>query len=54
MNVYGYDPKVGSKHACIVNAAVTYDQPKTGQVIILLINQAIDEGLDHCLCPMKC
>ena len=38
VNVYRYDPKVGSKHVCIVDAAVAYTEPKTGQVVILLLN----------------
>ena len=56
MNVYGYNPKAGSKHARIVNAAVAYTFPETGQVIILSINQAIKmKGLDnHLLCLMQC
>ena len=33
VNVFGYYPKVKSKHACIVDAAVAYDAPKTGQVV---------------------
>ena len=56
MNVYGYDHKAGSKHACIVNANVAYTKLETGQVVILLINQAIEmKGLDHhLLCMMQC
>ena len=56
VNVFGYNTKAGSKHACIVNAVVAYTEPKTGQVVILLINQAIEmKGLDHHpLCPMQC
>ena len=55
VNVFGYDPKVGLKHACIVNAAVAYTEPETGQVVILLINQAIEmKGLNHhLLCLMQ-
>ena len=54
--VYGYNPKAGSKDACIVDAAVAYAVPETGQVVILSINQAIEmKGLDyHLLCPMQC
>ena len=53
VNVYGYDPKVGSKHACIVDIMVVYDEPKAD---IFLIHQAIEiKGLDHhLLCPMHC
>ena len=56
VNVYGYDPKAGSKHACIVYTTITYIIPETGQVVILSINQAIEmKGLNHhLLCPMQC
>ena len=56
MNVYGYDPKAGLKHACTVDATVAYTEPETGQVVILLINQAIEmKGLGHhVLCLMQC
>ena len=48
MNVFGYNPKVGSKHVCTVNATVNYTEPKTGCIVILLINKAIEmKGLDH-------
>ena len=55
VNVYGYDPKSGSKHACLVDATVIYIEPKTGQVALLLINQVIEmKDLDHnILCPMN-
>ena len=55
VNVFGYNTKVGSKCACIVNAAVAYTEPETDQVVILLINQAIEmKGLDHHLfSPMQ-
>ena len=48
--------KVRSKHAHVVGATVAYIEPETGQVVILLINQAIEmKGLDHyLLCPMQC
>ena len=56
MNVYGYDPKVKLKHACIINVTITYTEPEKGQVAILLTNQAIEKkGLDHhIVCPMQC
>ena len=54
-NVFGYNPKTGSKHACIVNATVSYTESETGQVVILSINQAIEmKGLNHHLLPMQC
>ena len=47
MNVFGYDPNEGLNHACIVNTTVAYTEPETGQVIILLINQALEmKGFD--------
>ena len=54
VNVFGYDQKAGLKHACIVNATVAYTKPKTGHIVILLINQMIEMmGLDHhLLCPI--
>ena len=53
MNVYGYDPEVGSKHACIVDVPVIYDEMETDQAVI---NQVIKmECLDHhLLCSMQC
>ena len=42
MNVYGYDPKVRSKYAFIVNVAVNSTEPETDQIVILLINQVIE------------
>ena len=42
VNVTAYDPALGSvKDLNVVNAAVAYDSPLTGEVIILNINQAI-------------
>ena len=56
VNVYGYNPKAGSKHAHIVNAAVAYRETETGHVVIPLLNQASEtKGLSyHFLCLMKC
>ena len=56
VNVYGYDPKAGSKHTCIFNVTVAYTVPKTDQVVILSINQATEmKGLNHhLLLPMQC
>ena len=48
MNIYGYYPKVGSKCAHKIGAIVAHIKPETGQVVIFLINQAIEmNGLDH-------
>ena len=42
VNVHAYDPSMGSKqNMSIVNAAVAYDCPHTGEVLIFKINQAI-------------
>ena len=56
MYVFGYDHRVGSKHAFIVDFTVTYDEYEKGQVFILLIHQAMEvKGLNHhLLCPMQC
>ena len=56
VNVYGYDPKAGFKGACIVNATVAYTESESCQVIIFLLNQAIEvKSLEyHHLCPMQC
>ena len=56
VNVYEYEFKAGSKHACKVNATVVYDQPELGQVVIFLFNQAIEMKVlnHHPLCPMQC
>ena len=56
VNVFGYNPKVASMHAFIVHATIAYTEPKTGQVVILSINQGIVmKGLHHhLLCSMQC
>ena len=56
MNAFGYNSKAILKHTYIVKATVAYTEPKTGHVVILLINPAIEmKGLDHHLfCPMQC
>ena len=42
VNVHAYDPTMGSQqNMSIVNAAVAYDCPHTGEVIILKVDQAI-------------
>ena len=48
MNVFGFNLKAGSKHACIVDAAISYGEPKMGQIYFILINQVIEiKGIDH-------
>ncbi len=54
--VEGYDPSLGTKTYAIVSGALAYDDPVTGEVIHLVINQAIHiPYLDHhLLSPMQC
>ena len=56
VNVHAYDPSLGSQQdMSIVNAAVAYDCPHTGEVLIFKINQAIQiESMSHnLLCIMQ-
>ena len=41
VNVYSYDPKYGHRSAKMVDGAVGYHDPQSGQKFILMINQAI-------------
>ncbi len=54
--VEGYDPSLGTKTYATVCRALAYDDPVTGKVYHLVINQAIHiPHLDHhLLCPMQC
>ena len=54
--VKGYDPSLGTKTYATINRALAYDDPVTGKVYHLVINQAIHiPHLDHhLLCPMQC
>jgi hypothetical protein len=54
--VEGYDPSLGTKTYATVSKALAYDDPVTGEVYHLVINQAIHiSHLDHhLLCPMHC
>ncbi len=54
--VKGYDPSLGTKTYATVSGALAYDDPVTGKVCHLVINQAIHiPHLDHhLLCPMQC
>ena len=56
VSVYSYDKEDGCKEYRTVSAAVAYDHPQTGQVYMLVINQAIKIPLlqNHSLCPMQC
>ena len=56
VTVTGYDPKQGCvKDLKVVAAVLAYDCPKTGEVIILRINQAIyiKSMSNNLLCPMQ-
>ena len=54
--VEGYDPSLGTKTYATVSRVLAYDDPVTGKVYHLVINQAIHiPHLDHhLLCPMQC
>jgi hypothetical protein len=54
--VNGYDPSLGTKTYTTVSRVLAYDDPVTGKVYHLVINQAIHiPHLDHhLLCPMQC
>ncbi len=53
--VEDYDPSLGTKTYTTVSGALAYDDPMTGKVYHLVINQAIHiPHLDHhLLCPMQ-
>ncbi len=54
--VVGYDESLRSKTYQTVSGVVAYDDPQTGRMLHLIINQAIHiPHLEHhLLCPMKC
>ncbi len=54
--VEGYDPSLGTKTYATVSKALAYDDPMTGEVYHLVINQAIHiPHLDHhLLCSKQC
>jgi hypothetical protein len=54
VSVVGYDKSLGSKTYQTVSGVVAYDDPQTGRMLHLIINQAIHiPHLDHhLLCPM--
>jgi hypothetical protein len=56
VSVVGYDESLGSKTYQTVSGVVAYDDPETGRMLHLIINQAIHiPHLDHhLLCPMQC
>jgi hypothetical protein len=53
--VKGYDPSLGTKTYALVSRGLAYDDPMTGKVYHLVINQAIHiPHLDHhLLCPVQ-
>ena len=56
MNVTGYDPRMGSKRDIkVVAAVVAYDDPATGETVMLQVNQAIYIPTieANLLCPMQ-
>ena len=56
VNVLGYDPKLGSmKNMAIVSAALAYDDPTSGEMVILCVHQAvhIPSMSNNLLCPMQ-
>jgi hypothetical protein len=56
VNVSGFDPSQPARSAKIVDCAVKYICPATGEIMLLTINQALHiPELEHVLlCPMQC
>ncbi len=56
VSVVGYDESLGSTTYQTVSGVVAYDDPQTGRMLHLIINQAIYiPHLDHhLLCPIQC
>ncbi len=54
--VKGYDPSLDIKTYATVSGVLAYDDPVTGEVYHLVINQAIHipHLNHHLLCPMQC
>ncbi len=54
--VEGYDPYLGTKTYATVSGVLAYDDPVTGEVYHLVLNQAIHipHLNHHLLCPMQC
>ncbi len=54
--VEGNDPSLGTKTYATVSEVLAYDDPVTGEVYHLVINQAIHipHLNQHLLCPMQC
>ncbi len=56
VSVVGYDESLGSKTYQTVSGVIAYDDPQTGRMLHLIINQAIHipHLAHHLLCPMQC
>ena len=56
VQVVGYDPALGAKIYRTISGVVAHDDPDTGEVFHLVINQAIyiPHHDHHLLCPMQC
>ncbi len=56
VSIVGYDESLGSKTYQTVSGVIAYDDPQTGRMLHLIINQAIHiPHFDHhLLCPMQC
>ncbi len=56
VSIVGYDESLGSKTYQTVSGVVAYDDPQTGRMLHLIINQAIHipHLAHHLLCPMQC
>ena len=56
VSVTGYDPKMGTTRGIqVVSAALAYDDPHSGETVILRVHQAvhIPTMLNNLLCPMQ-
>ena len=52
MNVFSYDPKLGSVSREVVSGCFAYDDPETGQVVLLIVHQGLHvPHLDYSLIP---
>jgi hypothetical protein len=41
INVYSYDPKLGATERAVVSCCLAYDDPNTGQVVLLIVHQGL-------------
>jgi hypothetical protein len=56
VSIVGYDESLGSKTYQTMRGVVAYDDPQTGRMLHLIINQAtqLPRLNHHLLCPMQC